>query len=207
MVSIEIIKKIEGLQTVNTLMKRLDIKRSTAINLMHNLKKQGFVEKKGGGKQPRIYKISAFKQEKRGNPGMYDLINRYSPLKIRAINRKMISKNLSIEEVIVRAILTKDYRTILASLALFNHVTDWHRLYQLAKEQNIRRKTGALYEVARYFIKVRKMDGKTKRSLLDAKQESTHIVEGLRSDDFKELEKRWKVFIPFNKRDMMRLKE
>lgn len=204
---IRLARKIEGLQTISSIRRKLGISRSTAVKYVHFLKKQGFVEKIGGGKQPRMYKISAFKQKKIGNPGLYDIINKYSPIKIRAVSEKIIGKKLSIEEAIIRAVLTKDYRTILASLILFNHVKNWPYLYKLARDHNIRRKIGALYETAKQFIRVRKIDEKTRNLLLNAQHENKSIVKGLKSDDFQDIEKIWRVYIPFNRKDLLRLKE
>ena len=92
-------------------------------------------------------------------------------------------------------------------MALFNKVRDWHRLYKFAKNENVRRKVGALYEVARTIIKVRKMDEKTRKLMLNAKNEKKYIIQGLRSKNFQDIEKKWKVFIPFNYADLERYNE
>jgi len=55
----ELIKKLEGLQTIETIQKKLNIARSTAIKYLYLLRKQGFIETQGGGHQPRFYRISA----------------------------------------------------------------------------------------------------------------------------------------------------
>ncbi len=73
----EILWKIEGLQTVETAAKELNLSRQSAINLLSKLKKMEYVTVSGGGKQKRLYKITMRKQRKR-KPGMFDIINKYS---------------------------------------------------------------------------------------------------------------------------------
>jgi len=207
MQSINLLKKLEGLQTVESIQKKLNIARSTAVKYVHLLKKSGFVETSGGGKQPRFYRIGLLKSKRLGNPGVYDIINKHSPIKLRAIESRIVGKKLTIEETLVRAIESREFRTILASLALFNHIKDWGLLYKLAKEKNIRKKVGALYDTARRMIKIRKMDKRIYKKLLEAKEKERYIIKGLKSDDYKDIEKGWKVNIPFNRADLMRYKE
>ena len=203
-----ILRAIEGLNTIDLVAKKLNVKKNTAIKKLHELRKLGFVETSGGGKQPRLYRISRRKRLKIGNPGLYDVINKNSPIKlVKPYEHKIINEKLTIEEAIIRAIKSGEFRPILASLALFNKVRDWHRLYKFAKNENVRRKVGALYEVARTIIKVRKMDEKTRKLMLNAKNEKKYIVQGLRSKNFQEIEKKWKVFVPFNYADLERYNE
>jgi len=202
------LKDLEGLNTIDLIAKKLNVKRSTAIKKVYELRKQGYVETQGGGKQPRIYRISRIKIRQIGNPGLYDIINKYSKIKIvRPYEHRIIGKKLCIEEAIVRAIKTKEFRVILASLSLFNKIKDWHKLYQYAKKENVRRKIGALYDVARKTILVKKMDNKTMNLLLNAKSEKRHIIENMKSKEFNDIEKKWNVYIPFNKSDLERYKE
>lgn len=204
----KILKKIEGINTIDLIQRKLNVKRNTAIKKIHELRKLGYVETSGGGKQPRLYRISRIKIQKIGNPGLYDVINRNSPIKlVKPYEHRIVNGKLSIEETIVRAIKTGDFRLILASLALFNKVKNWARLYNLAKKENIRRKIGALYEVAKKIIRVRKMNYKMMKLMLNAKNEEKYIVKGIKSNDFKNIEKKWNVYIPFNMIDLMRYKE
>lgn len=203
-----IISKLEGLQTIKTVQKLLNVKRSTAIKTISKLRKQGFVDTSGGYKQPRLYKISLVPKKQIGNPGLYDIINKYSPIKLVApYEHRIINKKLTIEETIIRAILEKKPRVILTSLALFNHVKNWSRLYKYAKEANVRKKVGALYEIARLYIRVKKINKRTYNKLLAAKHEQKYIIPGLKSRSFKDIQKKWKVYIPLNDSDLRKYKE
>ncbi|MBI2106863.1 hypothetical protein HYT57_02660 [Candidatus Woesearchaeota archaeon] len=203
-----ILKKLEGLNTISSIVKTLGIKRSTAIKKIHILKKMGYVETSGGGKQPRFYKISRIKIQKIGNPGLYEVVNENSPIKLhKPYEHRVIGKKIEVEEAIVRAIKSKEFRLILASLALFNKIKSWSRLYNYAKEENVRRKVGALYDVAKRVIRVRKMDKKTRKLLLSARNEKKHIIKNFKSKSFQDIEKEWNVFIPFNRQDLDRYEE
>jgi len=207
MQSIILVKKLEGLQTIESVQKKLKIARSTAIKYIHFLRKKGFVETTGGGKQPRFFRISALRLKELGSAGMYDIINKCSPIKLRAIKSRIIGKKLTIEETLVRAIDSKEFRTILASLALFNHIKNWSLLYKLAKEKGIRKKVGALYDTAKRVIKIRNMDKRIYKRLLQSKEKEGDIIKGLNSKDYKDIENKWKIRIPFNKSDLWRYKE
>lgn len=205
---IELINKIKGLQTVSTIQKTLGISRNTAIKYAYLLRKKGFLESSGGGKQPRFYKISTTKIIKIGNPGLYQTINKYSPIKLtEPYEHRIIGKKLSVEEAIVRAVAKKEFRTILASLSLFNHIENWSRLYFYAKKYNVRKRVGALYELSRQIIKVRKIDKRIFKKMLNAKEKDKWIIPNLKAKDFQEIQERWKIYLPFNKQDLMRYKE
>ena len=90
----------------------------------------------------------------------------------------------------------------MACLALFNKVKDWKKLKEFAEEEKLGRKIGALYDIAKTKLKVRKMDERIRKGLLKSKDKSRYIIEGFRSDDFKEIEKEWRVYIPLNKADL-----
>ncbi|MBI2507799.1 hypothetical protein HYV89_02495 [Candidatus Woesearchaeota archaeon] len=203
-----ILRSLEGLNTIDLVARKLNVKKNTAIKKLHELRKLGFVETSGGGKQPRLYRISRRKMLKIGNPGLYDVINKNSPIKLsRTYEERIVGRKLSIEEVLIRAIKTEKYRVIMASLALFNKVKDIPMLYKLAKRENVRRKLGALYEVARRVIKTRRIGDKYLRLMLNAKNEKAFIIPNVKSKDFRDIENKWKVYIPFNKQDLWRLKE
>ena len=202
------LNKLEGLNTIELIAKKLNLKKSTAIKKIHELKKRGYVETSGGGKQPRLYRISRIKTQKIGNPGLYDVINKNSPIKlVKPYEHRIVGRSISIEEAIVLAVKSENFRLILASLALFNKVKTWSKLYELAKKENVRRKTGALYELTRKIMRARKMDDKTQKLLLSAKHEKKDIIAGMHSEDFKDIEKKWNVHIPFNYNDLRRYKE
>lgn len=208
MLSIELINKVKGLQTVESMQRKLGISRKTAIKYAYLLRKEGFLESSGGGRQPRFYKISPTKIIKIGNQGLYETINKYSPIKLtEPYEHRIIDKELSIEEAIVRAVAKKEFRTILASLALFKHVNNWSRLYFYAKKYNLRKKIGALYELSRQIIKVKRIDKRILKKLLNAKEKGKYIIPNLKSKDFKKIQQKWQIYLPFNKQDLMRYKE
>ncbi len=201
-------RRLKGLQTVESVQKELNIKRSTAIKKLHLLRKAGFVETSGGGKQPRFYRISSTPQREIGFPGLYDTINKYSRVKIMPPYRhRMVGKKLSVEEALVRAVATRDFRTILASLALFNYITDWSRLYTYAKKFGVRKRIGALYDVAKAVIKVRKMDKRISNKLLASEEKEKFIIPLIKSKNFVAVQKKWGVYAPFNRKDLWRYKK
>lgn len=209
MKSIEkILRNLEGLNTIEMIQKKLNIKKNTAIKKIHELRKLGYVKTSGGGKQPRLYSISRTKIQDIGNSGLYEVINKNSPIKIREpYNHRIVGKELSIEEAIVRAIKTKNIRVIIAVLALFNKVNDWSKLYQHAKKENVRRKVGALYDIAKTVLRVKRMDERTRKSMLKTDEKNKYIIKNMKSKSFKDIEKKWKVYIPLNSADLGRYKE
>lgn len=196
-------KRLEGLKTITVIQNMLNIRKSTAIKYVHYLRKAGFVETSGGGKELRWYRISIVKKPKIGYPSLYETINKYSPVKLRAaFEHRIMRRRLTVEETIIRAILTKDIRTIISSLALFNHVKNWSRLYNYAKNGKVCRKAGALYDIARTKMRVRRMDKRIRNKLLNAKDKEMYIIRYAKSKNFIEIQKRWNVFIPLNKADL-----
>ena len=110
-----ILNKLEGLNTIELIAKKLNLKKSTAIKKIHELKKLGYVETSGGGKQPRLYRISRIKTQKIGNPGLYDVINKNSPIKlVKPYEHRVVGRSISIEEAIVLAVKSENFRLILA---------------------------------------------------------------------------------------------
>ena len=203
-----IAKSLEGLQTVDTIAKRLGISRRTAINLIWILRKKGLVETGYGKRKIRLYRIRAIKKPDIGFKGLYDIINENSKVKVFAKEQHRIhGHKLTIEEAIIRAIEEEDFRTILAALGLFNKIKDWSRLLKFAKKEKLTRKVGALYDVARTAIKVKRIDKRIRKALLKGTVGDKYIVKKIRSADFKDIEKEWNVFIPFNKADLGVYKE
>ena len=51
------------------------------------------------------------------------------------------------------------------------------------------------------------MDKDIDKKLLKAKQKNKFIIPDVKTNDFTETEKKWRVYIPFRKDDLKRLKE
>jgi len=205
--SIELVKKLEGVQTVETISKELNVKRSTAINIAHKLRKEGYLEN-WMGRRKRLYKITPKKNIRIGNPGFYEILDKYSRIKlIVPYEHRVIGKRLTVEEALIRAVKTKNIRIIIVSLELFNHIENWRLLSKLAEEEKLKRFVGALYDAARTIIKVRRMDKRVRNKLLKGKVKRKHLLLSVKSKDLKEIEKRWNIYLPINKADLMMYKE
>lgn len=196
----KILLKLEGLHTVETVAEALGIKKQSALNLLTKLKREGYVIVQGAGRIKRFYKISPLKQHPR-YPGMFDIINKYSPMKIQPWYDHQVHGPYGPEEALIDALQTKSFRLILASLCLFNHITDWPRLYHLAKEKNCWQKVGALYAVARLFFRVKKMPALYQKY----KPVKWLAITQLQKINFPEIAQRWKVYIPFNQNDLRKI--
>ena len=182
-------------------MSLLSISREKAIYYVYRLRKKGYLKTKRQGNK-RVYYISF--ENKLGGTSYYDIINKHSPIKISGAEiYKIYGKEPSLEETLVYAVKTKSLRTILASLSLFRKIHNWAKLYNLSKKNHIERQVGALYDLTRRIMRTRKM---TKRflnhSLPKKKDKYVYIINNLSSDDFKEVEKKWKVYLPFNNADL-----
>jgi hypothetical protein len=167
-----------------------------------SLRKKGYVKTKRLSNKKRVYEISF--ENKLGGKNYLDILKENSPVKIDIpINYTIYGIEPSLEETLIFAVKSKSLRAILSSLALFKKINNWPLLYRLSKAENIERKIGALYNLARQIMKTRKMT-KRFRNLSLPKKDSKYlyIIEGLNSKDFKEIEKKWKVYIPFNKEDL-----
>jgi len=193
----ETLRKLEGLQTVETAAQALGITRQSALNLLCRLRKEWHVTVDGGGRRKRLYRVTMRRQLPRV-PGMFDIINRYSPMKLLPWYDHQVHGRYGPEEAIVDAVETQKFRVILASLRLFAHVRDWPRLYAYAQEKGCWRKVGALYDVARMFFRVRTMPGRYCKVKTCRKVQITQ----LRTENFPEVAERWSVYIPFNEKDM-----
>lgn len=205
---IELAKRLEGLQTANSIASNLNINRRTAINYAWMLRKQGFAQTTYGKRKIRMYKISPLKAIKLGYPGLYEYLNQNSKIKVYPpYIERIYDHKPTAEEFIVKAVKTGDLRTILSSLALFNKIKDWAKLSQIARNEHIGRKIGALYDAARTIIRVRKMDKKTRKALLRSKIEDKFIVKYAKTKDLNQIEEEWKVYLPFNKADLEAYKE
>ena len=200
MIDEKLLLKLEGLHTVDTVSDELGITRQSAINLLSRLKKKGYAKSSGGGKQARFYRISTKKFRKR-DPGMFDIINKYNPhMKLNPWYDHQVHGEYGPEEALIDAVKTESFRVIIASLRLFNHIKDWKKLYRLANEENVWQKVGALYDVARKFIRVRKMPEKFSRGKFKKKQ---NLIKDYPTKDniFEAISKKWNVEIPFRRAD------
>lgn len=197
--------KLRGYQTIGTICKNLRVIRKTAINYIYELRKRGFLRTTRGHGKVRIYDISPLERKEIGYPGLYDIINQYSPLKIAKPYEHRIYRPLSIEEVIIRAIKTQDFRVILSSLYLFKYVKDWKKLLKIAEKESLERQIGALYNLSRNVTRVRKMDEEVEKKIISSAAKKVFILNNVRTKDFPEIENKWSVFIPFRKSDLKRL--
>ena len=197
MIREETLKAVEGLQTIETVAEALNIKKQSALNLISKLKKQGYVTTTGGRQQKRLYKITARKQRKR-DLGMFDIINKHSSMKLAPWYDHQVHGHYGPEEALIDAIQTQSFRAILASMKLFNHITDWPKLYKLAKEKNCWQKIGALYDVAKLYFRVREMPA----YYLKYKSRAWQRLTQLKKANFPGIAKKWQVYIPFNEKDM-----
>lgn len=204
----ELAKRLEGIHTALTISKILNISKRTAINLIWKLRKEGLVETIYGKRKIRMYKIRTTKKVDKGFPSLYEIINKNSKVKvIPRYNIIIHTHKLTIEEAVVQSLNTKDFRVILASLGLFNKIKRWALVNKFAKKYNVGRQIGALYDTAKRVIKVKRMDERTRKSLLKSKIKDKFIIKGLKTKDFIEIEKEWKVYVPFNKSDLEVYKE
>ena len=199
----DVLRKLEGLHTVETAAAATKLGMQSTLNLLSKLKKEGHVTVSGGGKQPRLYRVTMRKQRPR-SPGMFDIINKYSPMKLSPWYDHQVHGHYGPEEALVDALQTQSFRAILASMRLFNHITDWPKLYRLAREKNLWVKLRALFDVARLFVKVKSMPDAYAHQ--QAYQKSWQAFTQLRKLNFPEIATKWHVYIPFNPKDMEDIK-
>lgn len=145
----------EGKYTVETFAKKYQLQRQSAINLLSKLKQKGLVTTSGGGRQKRIYTITAKPQEKTN--GFYDIVNKYSPEKLIPKFKHKVIGHYTVEHAIIDGIQIGDVRTLQSTHHLFNHITNWKRLFDLAKQRNCTRQVYEEYKKARRKIKTRTM--------------------------------------------------
>ncbi|MFH1589719.1 MAG: hypothetical protein ABIB43_04095 [archaeon] len=146
---------ITGTHTIESVAKELGIKKTSAINVISKLKKEGKVTVSGGGRQKRIYKISTTQQMKTN--GFYDLVNKYSKEKLVPSFKHVIHGRYTIEQAIIDGIKIGDTRTMEATTYLFKKITNWKRLFNLAKKNKVETQVYNLYSKARKTMKCRRM--------------------------------------------------
>ena len=202
----DVAKKIEGLQTIESIMAILKVRKRTAVNYISKLKKEGFVKYFSAGRKKRIYRITTIKPKFGNYPSVHEIINRYSKIKVIEPARYIIhGRKATAEEAIVFALKTQNFRLILASISLFAHIKNWKLLNDIAKKHRLQRQIGALYDLSRLFIKTRRMDKRAMESMLRGKG-SKYIYDKIKTKEFFGIAKKWKVEIPFKSQDLIRLK-
>ena len=199
----ELLNKIQGLQTLESIKSTFNINRTRAVYLVHRLRKKGYIKTKYDSNKKRIYYIS--KANALGGTSYIDMLNKYSPVKLSSSEvYRIYGRPPSIEETLVYAIKTKSLRYISAGLSLFRKIKNWNELYRLAKQEDILREMGALYDLA--LIKVRKIRRMSRRfrnkAMPKRNDRYLYIIDKLKSDDYSKIEERWKVYLPFNHKDL-----
>ena len=189
-------ESLEGLYTLETLCERLRINRIKAIYIIHRLRKLGFVKTFYTEGKRRLYSISLRNKQK--GISYTERINEVSPVQLASSNPYYIHGRIpSHEEALIYAIKQRDVRHLIASLALFRKISNWSLLYNLAKKEGLINEIVALYELSRKIVKkVRRMP---KRFLNLAKKRKakkfSYIIKHFSSDDFKDIERKWKIYM------------
>ncbi len=197
-----LLKKLEGIQTIESVKDTLKVNRQMAIYYIYRLRQSGYVKSKKLNNNKKVYAISH--ENKLGGVSYYEIINANSPIKISAQStHKIYGKVPNLEETLLYAIKSRSLRTILAALAFFKKINNWSELYHLSKKNHLERQVGALYDLAKRYMKTRKMTKRFRNNALPKKKHKfEYTIHGLSSKDFKDIEKTWKVYLPFNKADM-----
>lgn len=197
-----LLQRLTGVHTLKSIMNLLNISRDKAIYHIYRLRKQGYVKTKKTAEGKRVYYISF--ENKLGGKSYIDIINENSPIKLYSSEDfKIYGKLPSLEGTLIYSLKSGDFRIILASLALFKRTTNWKELYKLSKLNSLKRQICALYEVSKKVMKVRKMPKLfITNSLPNRYDKFVYVIKGLKSRDFKDIEKKWKVYIPFSIGDL-----
>ena len=146
---------MEGKYTLETFAEELNLSRQSALNRLSRLKKQGYAQVSGGGKQKRIYTISKVPQLPTN--GFYDLVNKYSPEKLVPKFKHRVIGKYTVEQAIIDGIKIGDVRTLAATEHLFRHINSWKQLFYLAKKHKVAEKIHQLYKQARAHTKTKTM--------------------------------------------------
>ncbi|MBI2564536.1 hypothetical protein HYV79_00910 [Candidatus Woesearchaeota archaeon] len=198
----ELFKRLEGVHTLQSVMSVLGISRPQAVYYIHRLRKAGYVKTARFPSGNRIYSISF--ENKLGGTSYEELLNKISPIKLAVgVIHRFYGKTPTPEEILVYAVKRDSLRTILSALVLFKKVIDWDVLYRISKGNYCERQIGALYDLARTIMRTRRMSGRFRNLSLPKKEYAfRYLIPGLKSKDFKEIENRWRVYLPFNKSDL-----
>ncbi|MGV8171760.1 MAG: hypothetical protein ACP5OA_03655 [Candidatus Woesearchaeota archaeon] len=144
-----------GKYTIERFAEENHLTRQSALNLLSKLKKRELVTISGGGKQKRIYTVHQLPKKKTN--GFYDVVNKYSPEKLQPRFEHYVNGNYTIEHAIIDGIRIGDTRTLEATKYLFRHVTNWKRLFNLARKGKIEKQVMTIYNKARETIKCKRI--------------------------------------------------
>lgn len=197
-----LLKHLEGIHTIDSIMDTLHVSRKKAIYYVYRLRKKGYVKTRAASNKTRIYAID--RKNRLGGESYYEVINAHSPIKLAESSfYKVYGRKLSLEEALVYAIKTRKVRPIAAALGLFKSINNWKLLGELARKNHVERSVGALYDVARKIMKTRRMSRILRNSFLPERfARFAEMVKGFRSKDYEDIEERWKIRIPLNKADL-----
>ena len=194
---------LEGYYTLETFSERMNVDLRRAIYLLYRLRKLGFVKTSYGSGKKRRYYISLRNKQK--GISYTDKINELSPIQLASSNPYYIhGRTPSYEEALIYAIKQKDIRYIIASLSLFRKINNWGLLYKIAKQEGFICKIAALYDLSRKTVrKVKRMPRRFLNLAINERgKKFVYLVDPYSSDDFKDIEKKWKVYIPLNFDDL-----
>ena len=200
---LELAEELNGLNTIQMIENSLNVGRAKAIYIIYKLRMKGFVLTEYRSDKTRVYHISP--QNALGGTSYIDIINKNSPIKLLAVDvHKIYGREPSIEETLIYAIKRKSVRYIIATLSLFKKIKNWSELYKRAKDNDLVREVVALYDISRLIIpKITRMPKRFKTLATPKKKDKyKFIIQGLDSSDFKNIEKKWKVYIPLNASDL-----
>src|SRR3989344_6912672 len=197
-----LLKKLEGVHTLQSVMSLLHVDKQKAIYYIHRLRKEGYVKTARATNNMRIYSISF--ENKLGGTSYEELLNAISPVKLSTGTvHRIYGKVPTTEEILIYALKSKSLRTILAALALFRKEMDWTLLYRLAKSNHCERQIGALYDLARTIMRTRHMTKRFRHLSLPNQQYAfAYTIPDLKSKDFQDIENQWRIHLPFNKSDL-----
>jgi hypothetical protein len=198
----EILKRLDGVQTIESVMSILGSNKTRAVYAIHRLRKEGYVKTLMAPDRRRVYYISF--ENKLGGTSYYQIINSHSPVKLSEPETyKIYGREVSLEETLIFAVKSRKLRLVLASLALFRDINNWSLLYKLAKANRVERKVGALYDLSKKIMRVRRMNRRIRGLMLPKDNDMwVDVIEGFGSSDFMDVENLWKVRIPFNRSDL-----
>ena len=144
-----------GKYTLESFAESNGLTKQSALNLLSKLRKKGLVKTSGGGRQKRIYTV--LERPRKETNGFYDIVNRYSKIKLREKFSHHVHGNYTVEHAIVDGIRIGDARSKEATMYLFNHVNNWKRLFDLAKKRDLVDEVCQLYFRAKDKMKVKRM--------------------------------------------------
>lgn len=147
-----------GKYTVELFAEKQNLTRQSALNKLSGLKKQRLVSVSGGGRQKRIYTV--YKKPKNPENGFFSIVNKYSPIKLNPKFEHYVYGRYTIEHAIIDGLAFEDIRTKRAVSHLFRHISDWKRLFDLAKQRNLVDKLYKQYKYAKTMTKCRTMPKK-----------------------------------------------